>query len=448
MTTILAALSLAPRAAAEDVRALTLAYNASGLELLQRLARSPGNVVLSPYSIGTAMAMARSGARGPTEAEMARVLRHRLDRAATDMANAELLKILNGYDKSAVAPGCEQGLQWNGQRCEGPAAGDGRCPSTARREGERCLGEPIFRPASAKLSLANALLLLADEKEAVSPDYQRLVETCYGAETLAQIGQEPIRLEQVNAWVSARTEGKIPTILDRLDPDAVAVLLDAIYFKAHWAQRFNKAATRDDAFHLSATQQANVPIMRETGRFALVARPDYRAVRLPYDVPSLSMVVVLPERTDGLAEVLAQFDAQELTALGAELNLARPRLVALALPRFKASSRADLKETLSQLGMHLAFDRGAADFSGISGQPLSQRRLAIGQIVHRAVVDVMDEGTEAAAATAVIQQVMAAARPPQPEQPEAFVVDHPFLFLIVDRTSGAVLFAGRIADPR
>jgi serpin B len=116
------------------------------------------------------------------------------------------------------------------------------------------------------------------------------------------------------------------------------------------------------------------------------------------------------------------------------------------MPRFKASFMASLVEQFRQLGMHAAFDRQAADFSGITGRPPAQGRLSIGQIVHRAVIEVMEEGTEAAAATAVEMAVTAAA--PRPEQPEPFVVDHPFLFLIVDHASGAVLFAGRITDPR
>jgi serpin B len=449
LTAMFAGLSTAWPARAQDVHAVSLAYNTSGLELLQRLAASPGNIVLSPYSIGTAMAMARSGARGETEAEMARVLQHRLDRAGTEVANAKLLSLLDGYDKSAVAPGCEQGLRWTGRHCEAPATATGRCPATARREGEGCVAEPIFRPASAKLLVANALLLLAaGKKDVVSADYQRLIETCYRGEVLAQVGLEPIGVDQVNAWVASKTEGKIPRMLDRLDRNSAAVLLNAIYFKAHWAQLFAKAATKNDAFYVKAAQQIDVPMMRETGRFALVARPGYRAIRLPYDVPALSMIIALPERREGLAELVERFDARELAALGAELIPAHAKLVALALPRFKASSMANLIGPFSQLGMRAAFDRQAADFSGITGRPPAQRRLVIDQIVHRAVIDVMEEGTEAAAATAVVIAEAAAARPPKPEEPEPFVVDHPFLFLIVERASGAVLFAGRIVDPR
>jgi serpin B len=439
MVAMLVGLSMAPRAAAQDIQALAQAYNTSGLELLQRLAVGPGNIVLSPYSIGTAMAMVRSGARGATEAEMAAVLRHRLDSAGTDAANAKLLGVLNGYE-SAEAPRCARGLNWTGQRCEAAVARDGQCPETAERKGELCIADPVFRPPSAKLLVANALLL-AGKKDVVSADYQRLLEASYRADVLAEVG-----LDQVNAWVNSKTEGKIPTILDKLDANAVAVLLNAIYFRAHWAQPFKEWLTKNDAFFLTADRRVDVPMMHNTGRYQRVARSGYRAIRLPYDVPALSMIIVLPDQSDGLAELIARFDAGELSALTAELERAQPTLVALGLPRFKARSKADLKAQFSRLGMNAAFDRRQADFSGITGQPLSQNRLVIDQIVHRAVIDVMEEGTEAAAATAV--EMIATARMRPPEQLEPFVVDHPFLFLIVDRESGAVLFAGRIADPR
>jgi serpin B len=438
LAAMLGGLAMAPQAAAQDIQALTLAYNTSGLELLQRLAVEPGNLVLSPYSIGTAMAMARSGARGVTETEMAGVLRHRLDRAGTDAANAGLLKVLNGYDGSA-APTCERGLAWTGQRCEA-AARDGRCPETARREGERCIADPTFLPPSARLLAANALVL-AGKEETVSADYLRLVADSYRAEVFAEAG-----LAQVNDWVSSKTEGMIPKMLEQLGGNAV--LLNAVYFKAHWAQRFDERATRDDAFHLTADRRIDVPMMRHTGRYELVARPGYRAIRLPYDVPALSVIVVLPDQIDGLADLVGRFDARELLALTAALESVPANLVALTLPRFKAGSRNDLAYAFSQLGMRAAFDRHQADFSGITGRPPSQGRLVIDEIVHRAVIDVMEEGTEAAAATAVEMAPETAAAPRRPEQPEPFVVDHPFLFLIVDRASEAVLFAGRIAEPR
>jgi serpin B len=447
MTTCFAAMgmmfagTLIPQlAGAQDIRSLIQAYNASGLDLFHQLATKPGNIVFSPYSVGTAMAMARSGARGATEAQMARVLHHRLNRADSDAANGEVLKILNSYDKSAIAPSCAESLQWTGQRCEGAPAVDGRCPFAAHRESERCVALPIKIPASAKLTVANALVL-AGKSRTVSRDYQNLVQDKYAAEVLAGVG-----LEEINDWINKKTEGKIPKMLEQLDPSARAILLNTVYFKAHWASTFSKSATKDDAFSLSVAQRVEVPMMQQTQHFAVVARQDYRAIRLPYDIESLAMIIALPNEVEGLTEVAKRFDADELSALMDALNTKPAKLVALAMPRFKMTFDAGLVPMFKQLGMTVAFDN-RADFSGMTGRPAPEGSLKIDAIEHRTVIEVMEEGTEAAAATAAVFFSAAAMKPPRPEQPELFRADHPFLFFMTDRATGAVLFEGRIVDP-
>jgi serpin B len=437
------AATVLPAAAQDDahIKQLTQAYNASGQQLFARFAATPGNIVFSPYSVGTAMAIALAGARGDTETEMTKVLQHHLGRADIDAANGALLKILNGYDHSATSPTCATGMSWTGNRCEGPPSADGRCPAMARkREGERCVGDPTNVPASAKLAAANALML-PGKGEQVGPGYRALVRDRYAADVF-----EGATLEDVNGWVSKKTEGKIPKILERLDPDAAAVLLNAVYFKAHWAATFSRSATREEAFSLTSSRKVQVPMMRQNGKFPVAARPGYRAIGLPYDVDELQMIVVLPNDVDGLAQVAGRLDADELAALIAAVAAEPARPVALELPRFKTSFRADLKAAFEALGMHEAFDDHRADFSGMTGRPVSQGPLKIGKIVHRSVIDVMEDGTEAAAATAVVMMPRSAAARPQP--PEPFRVDHPFLFYIVDHATGAVLFAGRIVDPR
>ena len=372
---------------------LVEAYNASGRDIYARLAANPGNVVLSPLSIGTAMAMALAGARGATEAEMLRVLKQRLTRPEIDAANGALMQRLNGYQQ----------------------------------------GTP-----PAKLAIANALMLMRDEK--LSADYTAVVKDKYTAEVFAHAG-----LDDVNKWVSEKTEGKIPKILDRLNPRAVAVLLDAVYFKAQWAAMFSTYATKNEPFSLTATRRVDVPMMHRTGNYTVVAREGFRAILLPYNVPSLGMVVVLPDAIDGLSKVEQKLGAAEFPALITALAAAQPKSVALALPRFKTKFGADLKAVFQQLGMQIAFsDR--ADFSGMTGRPPADSGLKIDEIAHRAVVDVTEEGTEAAAATAVV--VAPTMARPQPAAPEPFRVDRPFLFFIVDQTTAAVLFQGRIADPR
>jgi hypothetical protein len=217
--------------------------------------------------------------------------------------------------------------------------------------------------------------------------------------------------------------------------------LNAVYFKARWAEVFSKDATRDEPFNLTPAQKVSVPMMRQVETFNSVARTGYRAIRLPYEVGALGMIIVLPDAIDGGVRL----DADELPRLLAALRSpGATKQIALAMPRFKASFKAELAKVFQQAGMVRAFDDDEADFSGMTGRPPSEAPFAIGEIVHRAVVDVMEEGTEAAAATAIA--VRAAGMLVQ--QPEVFRVDRPFLFYIVDDGTGAILFQGRIVDPR
>ena len=223
------------------------------------------------------------------------------------------------------------------------------------------------------------------------------------------------------------------------------MLLNAVYFKAKWASVFSKDATADADFNLTPAQKVSVPMMRQVGSYALIARQGYRAIRLPYEVSALGMIVVLPDAIDTLGNVNVRLGAEELLQLFAALRSPDARKsVELAMPRFKASFKAELVKLFQQAGMIRAFNAQEADFSGMTGRPPSAAPFAIGQIVHRAVIDVMEDGTEAAAATAVT--VFAKSMPPR--QPEVFRVDRPFLFYIVDDATGAILFQGRIVDPR
>jgi serpin B len=430
--------------AQNDERGLTDAYNASGAALFKQFPAS-GNVVFSPLSVGTAMAMALSGARGETEKEMASALRQRLNRPAMEAANGALRAGLAVYDKSAAPPSCPQGLQVatpaSGPRCEGAPLPNGRCPFPASREGDLCVAAGSL-PPSARLLTANALMLPGGG-DLVTPDYAALLADKYGAEVFRNAG-----LDDVNGWVKRKTEGKIERILNQLDKSTAAVILNAIYFKAKWAAVFSKPGTTDDVFNLSPERKVMVPTMRHSASYALAARPLYRAIRLPYSIGQLGMIIVLPNEIAGLEAVSRGFAADEWTQLAAALHARDAvKLTDLTLPRFKTSFDADLVPRFRAIGMTRAFDAKLADFSGMTGRPPAQAPFAIGAIVHRTVIEVMAAGTEAAAATA-IAVVAAAARPAPPPEKQVFHVDHPFLFAIMDDESGAVLFQGRIVDPR
>jgi serpin B len=418
-----------------EVRALTAAYDASAHGLFTTFAAKPGNIVFSPYSVGTAMAMVLSGARGETESEMARVLRHTIPRAAIDRANASVLATLNGYDRSAAPVACPApGMRFNGTECEAPRAANGGCPA-GFRQGDRCVA-PGRTPPSAALHAANALMLLKQKGDMISPAYAGLLERDYHAQVFRGAG-----LDEINRWVDRQTAGKIDRILDSIDPDAPAVILNAVYFKAAWETPFLARATGDEDFRLTAASKVKVPTMHTLGSYPMATRTGYRAIRLPYSVDALAMVVVLPDEVGGADRLARDLDAPALAALFRDLT--ERKSVSLALPRFKTSFKANLGELFQNAGMRRAFDLKQADFSGMTDRPPREAPLAINDVVHRAVIDVTEEGTEAAAATA-ITMMAASARP----MAEPFVVDRPFLFYIVDEPTGAILFEGRISDPR
>ncbi|HWP26421.1 MAG TPA: serpin family protein [Xanthobacteraceae bacterium] len=429
------AAAIQPQVGLTQERELTAAYNASGQELFERLAGRRGNIVISPYSIGTAMAMALSGARGDTESELLAALRHSLQRPAIEAANARVLVKLNSYDQSKTPPTCPSGLSLDGNLCKGPRLAAGGCPFPARPEGGQCVGPAKFAP-SAKVSVANALMLTKSGK--VAPEYAALLKDKYAAEIFRDA-----QLADVNTWVKRKTEGKIEKIIDQLDPDTQAVLLNAVYFKAGWLAVFDKRNTADKPFHLTAASQIPVPTMHRTGSYAVTARSGYRAIRLPYAVRELSLIVVVPDKVDGVQEVLARLDGVEFSQMLAAVRAAPSTRVELALPRFKATYKANLVPPFKDAGIKLAFS-DAADFSGMTGHPASKGSLKIDQIVHNAVIEVDEQGTEAAAATAITMVPTSA----MPQPPEPFRVDRPFLFYLVDDATGAILFQGRIMDPR
>ena len=432
-------LTAIPAAAAENP--LVRAYNQSGLELLKIFADKPGNIVLSPYSIGSALAMTASGARGDTPVEMLKVLRHSLAANEIDPANA---KVLASLLAQAEAGGkCPDGFKLEGKQCEAPAPkeSDAECPNGAARKDALCVIDADA--GAAKLRIANALMLV-NAQATITPEYEETVRKYYNAELF-----RGANLEVVNSWVKNKTEGKIEKILEQLDPQASHVILNAIYFNAPWAHAFAKNGTRDREFNLTADEKVDVPTMFQqsefaTAKFSTDKGEGYSSIRLPYNADGLSMIVVRPDEINGLDAVIQSLDAEKAQALVEGLGKAQKKMVSLAMPRFKTEYRADLIEPYKSLGMTKVFDPAQSDLSGITGKPRTEQPSSVDQIVHRAVIDVAEAGTEAAAATAVVVTT----RTMRPDDSERFTIDRPFLFLITDDKTGAILFAGRIADPR
>jgi serpin B len=376
----------------EDVRSIADSSNHFALDLYGRLREGPGNLFFSPASLSTALAMTSGGAAGRTQQEMAGVLRLRLQDERLHEAFGALGRMLDGSGK---------GYQ---------------------------------------LSMANRLW--GQKTYPFHPEYLELTRERYGA-PLSQLDfakAEQAR-QSINEWVSEQTKGRIEDLIPPglLNEMTRLVLTNAIYFKGAWQDEFSKRATQDAAFHLTGDRQIMAPTMRQMDDFPYGEADDLQVLELPYEGRDLSMVILLPKEIDGLATLEESLRPENLKAWTGRLGR---REVRVFLPKFKLTSQFNLAATLRGMGMTLAFTP-QADFSRMA----SIEDLMLSEVVHKAFVDVNEEGTEAAAATGVA--VAAAAAPAgDPEEPIVFRADHPFVFLIRDNRSGAILFLGRVTDPR
>jgi serpin B len=240
----------------------------------------------------------------------------------------------------------------------------------------------------------------------------------------------------INDWVENQTEGRIK---DLIPPGVVnaatrLVLTNAIYFNAAWQHPFESHLTEDGPFYLLDGSELSVPLMLQSESFGYAEGEGYQAVELPYDGRQLSMVILLPER-GRFGAFEESLSAESMSAVLEALEYQR---VTLTLPKFEYESEFGLGQTLAEMGMDAAFS-GEADFSGMTGT----RDLFISEVIHKAFVGVDEEGTEAAAATAVVMAETAM----QAEEPMVVTVDRPFLFFIRDIETGVILFLGRVVDP-
>jgi serine protease inhibitor len=265
----------------------------------------------------------------------------------------------------------------------------------------------------------------------VEPSFLETSRTFFGAETASLDFSDPASLTAINGWVSKATADKIPTILDELSDDLVVLLVNAIYFKGSWREQFDPALTQDAPFHAVVGDQP-ARLMHRKGTMQYLGTPDFQAVDLPYGNSAYSMTVVLPREGKSVETVAASIQPAQWTALTSQLRDAE---VDLHLPRFTLKWERMLNDDLKALGMVDAFIAGGADFTRLSPQG---RALFISFVKQKAFVDVNEEGTEAAAVTAVGISVTSA--PPSP----TVRVDRPFLFVIRERLSGTILFMGKV----
>jgi serpin B len=374
-----------------DTTTVVRGNNVFAYDLYGRLRAKDGNLFFSPYSISNALAMTYAGARGKTAGEMASTLHFDLEPGRLHPGFGELVRHLN-------AGGKERKYQ---------------------------------------LTVANRLW--GQKGYGFLPEFLALTKTHYaaGLEELDFEGATDQARQTINRWVEQQTRDKIKDLIPdgALANDTRLVLTNAIYFKAAWMERFNKSATQQEDFHVSADRKVKVPMMRQHELLRYLDGGTFQALELPYENRQLSMLVFLPKKIDGLAELEKSLTSAQVDKL---LGGMKTHMVNLSLPKFKVTSTFSLGETLSQMGMPLAFSK-SADFSGMT----SREKLFIDKVLHKAFVDVNEQGTEAAAATAVIMRPTSA-----PIAPNAtFRADRPFVFVIRDNQSGSVLFMGRLANP-
>jgi serpin B len=366
--------------------------NAFAVALYHQLSHPDGNLFFSPESISTALAMVYAGAGGSTASEMAKALHFTVPPGQLHPAMGALLRDLNAAHTDY------------------------------------------------QLSVANALW--AQQGYTFLDPFLNLLKTDYGA-GLQQVdfkGAPEAARSTINQWVDQKTQDKIKDLLapGSLRPDTRLVLTNAIYFKGNWQTQFDKAQTKTEDFYLSQTKSAAAPLMHREGSFGYFDGGTFQVLEIPYKSNALSLIVLLPKERSGLPGL-----EDSMTASNMQQWLSRvtpvPKVV-VTIPRFKSMQEFELSTALRALGMPQAFG-GGADFSGMTGK----RDFAISAVIHKAFVDVNEEGTEAAAATAVTMRALAM-RAPGPPSP-VFRADHPFVFLIRDNGSRSILFMGRMTDP-
>ena len=391
--------------AADDKAAAALAggNEAFAFSLYSRLAGTGGNLFFSPFSVSAALAMTMAGARGNTRAEMAALLALSDPDEKLHPAFGRLIENLNTR-------------KYKGRWEEDPDAGR----------------KPF------ELVVANSLW--GRKGYPFEDSFRKLAAASYGAglvETDFDSDPETARLE-INSWVEDKTAKKIKDLLAQGSVTELTrlVLVNAVYFKAAWEEPFEKSATAEGIFHVSDSAAVKAQFMRLTKTFKYGKTRGVEILSMPYIGRDLAMLVLLPDQASGMAGLEKDLQPEKLAAL---LRALKWEDVEVSLPKFKIESSFNLNKTLQEMGMKDAFNPASADFSGMA----KTGEIFVGIVLHKAFVDVNEEGTEAAAATAVSMEGESA----DEVKPIVFRADRPFLFVLRDEKTSSILFMGRVADP-
>lgn len=387
-----------PQIAPDDFAAMVAGQQAFATEFYRQVRTSADNVVFSPYSISSVLAMVYAGAESATHDQMTTALHFAPSDAALHPAFDQIDLALSSRPQASTGPGHDVPLQLQVLN--------------------RLWGQTGFE---------------------ILPGFLDTLAENYGAgvNLLDFISQPEVSRTAINDWVADQTAGRIPDLIPEgaIDANIRLVLTNVVYLKARWEYPFNKNTTSSSEFTRRDGTTTTVPFMNQQSDHPYGEGADYQAVELAYQGGELAMTIIVPKS--------GQLDAFETSLDASRLNsiingLAASR-VQLSLPRFTVSWNDNLNDALRALGMVNAFDASAADFSGIT----LQDKLYIAWVVHKAFIAVDEDGTEAAAATAA--GASATSLPPPPDA--ALSVDRPFFFVLRDRPTGVILFLGRIDDP-
>ncbi|MGD0682754.1 MAG: serpin family protein [Terracidiphilus sp.] len=374
-----------------DLHAVVEANNQFAIDLYRKInAQDEGkNIFVSPFSVSTALAMTFEGSRNKTRTQMAGVLH-------LDMSDADRQ---TGFSSLLAETSAGPGKHY-------------------------------------KLNVANALW--GQKGYHFEAPFLSAIGKFYGG-TLKIVdfagNTEGARVE-INRWVEYHTAEMIRDLIPRgaLDTDTPLVLTNAIYFKGTWASQFKPIATKVEPFNVSKTVKVQTPMMHQTGHFRFIKENGVAAIELPYEDDDLSMIAILPD--GDIDKMGAGLSLDQIKQIGVDMF---SQDVDVVLPRFKMEAGYGMGPMLSEMGMPDAFSEKLADFSGMTGRP----NLYIGKAIHKARIEVNEEGSEAAAATSIGMLEMAMER----KEKAVFHADRPFLFIIVHNKTGAILFMGRLSNP-
>lgn len=373
------------------------ANNLLSIDFYDKYKLKDGNLFFSPYSILSALAMTYEGAKGQTAEEMQSVLHLPSDKETVRTDFMEIFSEINKEDKSY------------------------------------------------QLTTANSLW--AQENYPFKENYFEVVDEYYsGNVTNLDFKTETEKSRvTINNWVEEKTNDKIKELLPKtpqvITPNTKLVLTNTIYFKADWQNKFNIRNTKDKEFKLSDGTSKDVETMHQMDDFNYGENKDLQILEMDYQGDDLSMLVILPKENN-LSSIEELINTENLNNWKKEMSSEKVRL---SIPKFKFEKKYFMSKDLKEMGMISAFNSSWADFTGMWNKQ-NDENLYISEVIHQTFIDVAEEGTEAAAATAVVMNESTSIGGTTTE-PKIFTADHPFIFLIQQKDTGNILFMGRVSDP-